>query len=198
MCFHRILAAIDYSPLGQTVFEQALDLARSNHAELMLFHCLTADAVTPPVMLPGELGLSPHLMTQAYQTQQGYLEQQTRQIQQLLTSYARIANRQGVTTQFHYRCVDPGRGLCQAAESWNADLIVVGRRGRKGLSEVLLGSVSNYVLHHAPCAVLVIQGSGQGQQAQGQQAQGQQAQGQQPTAQQGIPVSQSEEANTTA
>lgn len=34
----------------------------------------------------------------------------------------------------------------------------MGRRGHKGLSEILLGSVSNYVVHHAPCSVLVLQG----------------------------------------
>ncbi len=39
-----------------------------------------------------------------------------------------------------------------------ADLIVVGRRGRSGLSELILGSASNYVLHHAPCSVLTLQG----------------------------------------
>ncbi|NEO28803.1 MAG: universal stress protein, partial [Kamptonema sp. SIO4C4] len=35
--------------------------------------------------------------------------------------------------------------------------VIIGRRGRVGLSEILLGSVSNYVLHHAPCAVMVVQ-----------------------------------------
>ncbi len=158
MSFKRILAAIDYSPLGQAVFDQAVELAQNNQAELMLFHCLTADTVGIPIMLPGELGLSPHLATQAYHTEQGFLEQQTRQIQQLLASYCGVAQRRGVTTNFHYRCVDPGRGLCQAAQQWGADLIILGRRGRKGLAEAILGSVSNYVLHHASCAVLVIQG----------------------------------------
>jgi len=37
-------------------------------------------------------------------------------------------------------------------------LVVVGRRGHSGLSELFLGSVSNYVLHRAPCSVLTIQG----------------------------------------
>ncbi|MGC1393382.1 MAG: universal stress protein [Coleofasciculaceae cyanobacterium] len=36
-------------------------------------------------------------------------------------------------------------------------MVVVGRRGRTGLAEAFLGSVSNYVVHHAPCSVLVIQ-----------------------------------------
>jgi nucleotide-binding universal stress UspA family protein len=63
--------------------------------------------------------------------------------------------------------IEPGQGLCQAARRWQTDLIVMGRRGRKGIAEVLLGSVSNYVLHHAPCAVLVIQAeqSGEGERA---------------------------------
>ncbi|NEO65320.1 MAG: universal stress protein, partial [Moorea sp. SIO4G2] len=37
-------------------------------------------------------------------------------------------------------------------------LIVLGRRGLGGLKEMVLGSVSNYVVHHAPCSVLVVQG----------------------------------------
>jgi nucleotide-binding universal stress UspA family protein len=43
------------------------------------------------------------------------------------------------------------------ARSWPADLIVIGRRGRTGLKEALMGSVSNYVVHHAPCTVMVVQ-----------------------------------------
>ena len=42
------------------------------------------------------------------------------------------------------------------ANSWQADMIIVGNRGRSGLSEFFLGSVSNYVMHHAPCSVLVV------------------------------------------
>ncbi|MGF1673753.1 MAG: universal stress protein, partial [Rivularia sp. (in: cyanobacteria)] len=51
----------------------------------------------------------------------------------------------------------PGYMICNVARSREVDLIVVGRHGRTGLSEFFLGSVSNYVLHHAPCSVLTIQ-----------------------------------------
>jgi nucleotide-binding universal stress UspA family protein len=53
---------------------------------------------------------------------------------------------------------DPGKAICTLAQDWSADLIVIGRRGMHGLGELLLGSVSSYVMHRSPCAVLVVQG----------------------------------------
>ena len=49
-----------------------------------------------------------------------------------------------------------GRAIVEEAESWGADLIVVGSHGYGFWSRVMLGSVSNAVVHHAPCAVLVV------------------------------------------
>lgn len=160
MSFRKILAAIDQSPLGQVVFQQALDLARSNQAHLLLFHCLIVDSPGGPPPFSSEVGLSPQVLDQVYQAQQIYAEQQIREVKALLHGYCQAATRQGVRSQLDYRITDAGPGICQAAATWGADLIVMGRRGRKGWAEVLLGSVSNYVLHHAACAVLVIQAEG--------------------------------------
>jgi nucleotide-binding universal stress UspA family protein len=52
---------------------------------------------------------------------------------------------------------DAGRTICETAKNYSADLIVIGRNQRSVLSEIFLGSTSNYVLHHAPCSVMVIQ-----------------------------------------
>lgn len=157
MGFQKILAAIDPSPLSQAVFEQALDLAKTNQAQLLLFHCLTADVVSTSPPFAGELGLSPQIVSQAYQNQYVRFEEQIRQIKLLLDQYRQVAYQQGIVAECDYQTIEPGQGLCRAAQRWNADLIVMGRRGRKGITEAILGSVSNYVLHHAGCAVLVIQ-----------------------------------------
>ncbi len=59
-----------------------------------------------------------------------------------------------------YTCLTgmPGSSICELAQNWGAHLIVLGRWERQGMTEVMMGSVSNYVIHHEPCSGLVVQG----------------------------------------
>lgn len=50
----------------------------------------------------------------------------------------------------------PQRVLVEKAQEWGADLIVIGSHGYGFWSRALLGSVSNSVVHHAPCSVMVV------------------------------------------
>jgi nucleotide-binding universal stress UspA family protein len=50
----------------------------------------------------------------------------------------------------------PDSRIVEAAENFNADLIVVGSHGYNRWERLLLGSVSASVVHHAPCSVLVV------------------------------------------
>ena len=52
----------------------------------------------------------------------------------------------------------PDEVLVRAARG--ADMLVVGSRGHGGFTGAVLGSVSQYCVHHAPCPVLVIRGTG--------------------------------------
>lgn len=49
----------------------------------------------------------------------------------------------------------PGDVICRVAEEERAELVVMGTRGLGRLHRTLVGSVSDYVVHHAPCPVLV-------------------------------------------
>jgi nucleotide-binding universal stress UspA family protein len=50
----------------------------------------------------------------------------------------------------------PSQAIVETASSWDADLIVMGSHGRGFLERLTLGSVSNAVVHQAPCSVLIV------------------------------------------
>ena len=80
------------------------------------------------------------------------IDDQRREAQEHALEIGRMLDLQGevqVTTG------EPGPVICQSAQELGADLIVVGSHGRGSIGRVLLGSVSRYVLEHAPCPVLV-------------------------------------------
>ncbi|NER79754.1 MAG: universal stress protein [Leptolyngbya sp. SIO1D8] len=68
---------------------------------------------------------------------------------------------QGITVEWTQAVGEPGRQICNIAKDWKADLIMLGLRQRIGFEEFLLGSVSNYVMHHAPCSVMTVQEVGE-------------------------------------
>ena len=159
MSFKKIFAALDDSELSHRVFSQTLELAQANQAEVMLFHCITVNSFgQSAVPIPVDLGMNTQLMDQAYQTQSFLLEREVKQSESLLKKYCDAAANQGVQVEFDSQMDgDPGHCICEYSQNWDADLIILGRRGRTGLTEAFLGSVSNYVVHHASCSVFVIQ-----------------------------------------
>ena len=154
--FAKILVAIDSSPMGKPIFDKALDLAKSTGASMMLLHVLSyEDGMPMPTSFGREYytGLSSKAL-EIYQQQYKESENQSLKLLQILASQAISA---GISTEFSQNHGSPGQTICDLALNWQADLIVMGRRGRSGINELILGSVSNYVLHHACCSVLVVQ-----------------------------------------
>ncbi|MBI4783344.1 MAG: universal stress protein [Oscillatoriophycideae cyanobacterium NC_groundwater_1537_Pr4_S-0.65um_50_18] len=156
--FHKILVAIDRSPLGEHIFGKALALAKALEAELMILHVLSADESGSPQIPVSATGLMTNLTLEAatFEIYQKQWQEFEAQGLAFLQSHTQIATEAGVKTEFTQTPGYPGRVICELAKNWSSDLIVVGRRGTSGLSELFLGSVSNYVLHHAPCEVLVV------------------------------------------
>ena len=157
MSFHKVFVALDQSNQAATVFAEALKIAADNQATLMLFCCIQEDTSAYSMSLSEQFGISPHLFDQAYQMRNAQIESQVKLTLNLLKSYEEKATEAGVNVEFDYKLGDPGSWICRMADHWQADVIVMGRRGRRGLTEIVLGSVSNYVLHHAPCSVFVVQ-----------------------------------------
>lgn len=159
MTFLRILVGLDRSELGQAVFTQALVLAQSCGAHLHVLHVfdlepMAVSGLSPLTPSAPELGIYSTLVhsTPWSQHNQAHVDQ----IHAWLQQQCQVALNQGVPAEFSYRVGSPGGVLCEVAQHWQADLVVVGHRGRSGLVEALLGSISNHVVHHSPCSVLVV------------------------------------------
>ncbi|HEY9649519.1 MAG TPA: universal stress protein [Coleofasciculaceae cyanobacterium] len=156
MAFKKILVAIDRSSQAPVVFEQALDLAQVEESQLMLFHCIDPESQAETIPFIGTV-TEVDLYETLHRLQQEHLQQELEKARDWLQSYCQKASLKNSSTEFDCIVGDPNRRICELAKSWDADLIVLGRRGYRGLSEFFLGSVSNYVLHHASCSVLVVQ-----------------------------------------
>lgn len=156
--FQKILVAVDRSDISQQTFAAAVNLAKTLNAQLMLVNVLSpleANYPNPLYSARAAYPVAPESM-QLYVQQWQAVEQEGLEFLRAKTA---IATDAGISTEFTQALGDPGHAICTLARSWNANLIMIGRRGYKGLGELFIGSVSNYVMHHAPCSVLTVQGT---------------------------------------
>ncbi|MEO1800539.1 MAG: universal stress protein [Cyanobacteria bacterium J06629_2] len=151
---NKILVAIDCDPGDLLDFDSTLSLAQSTGASLMLLHVMSEQdqdyPVFPTYVYYQVLKNPDH---PEYNAKWLEYEQQSLDYLRSLTKKAIAA---GVAAEYTQLNGLPGQIICEIANHWSADLIVVGSRGLKGLNEIFLGSVSNYVTHHAPCSVLIM------------------------------------------
>ena len=154
----KILVALDRDDSCRRLYDQAVALAQSTQASLMLLSVLTPDGdgslAIPSFSGSGYYPISMDQNLWEVYTER-YREYEMAGLRQL-RSFTDSATAVGVQTEFTQVSGNPGPAICKLAKTWNADLIMVGSHGRKGLNEMLMGSVSNYVVHHAPCSVLVV------------------------------------------
>jgi nucleotide-binding universal stress UspA family protein len=157
--FNKILVAIDRSEIRRQVFEEAVALAKATNARLMLLNVLSGEDIEIP-SVPTMIGYDPYWMGLSESVAEIYQERWKSYVEEglgILRTLTEEAIAAGVSTEFTQNMGSPGRVICEIAHNLQVDLIVLGRRGHSGLNELLLGSVSNYVLHHAPCSVLTVQ-----------------------------------------
>ncbi len=169
--FDKILVAIDLSEINNSVFSTALSLAQLTGAKLMLLHIISPD----PNNYPNPFiyyGFESEPMNESLWTiyQEQWEKFKQRRLETLRSLVKEAATKgvdaeftqdfgypgQGVDAEFTQDFGYPGRTICDLAQTWSADLILIGSRSLTGFKEMFLGSVSNYVTHHSPCSVLVL------------------------------------------
>jgi len=153
----KILVALDRSEMGQQVFEQALALAKVMSAQLLLLHVLSPEEEgSPYIPMLSNVEYYPGLSGQSLDLYQKQWDRFQDEGVRMLQSFCAQANTAEVTAEFTQVLGNPGSTICKLAAQWEADLIIMGHRGRSGFAEFFLGSVSNYVLHHAGCSVYIV------------------------------------------
>ena len=160
--FHKILVAIDQSDLADHVVEIAIAQAKTTGGNLLLLHIIHMQEKG----FPQSQGLiSGNYNPAAFDAEAEFYGQQWKTYEQmglkLLQASSERAIAAGVGAESMQTTGDPvgnpGETICAIAQDWEADLIVIGHRGLSGVKELIQGSVSNYVFHHAPCSVLSVQ-----------------------------------------
>ncbi|AFZ43991.1 UspA domain-containing protein [Halothece sp. PCC 7418] len=159
--YHKILVGVEPEAEGKDKLDdskalsQAIALAKKDNSSLFIFHSVDS-LLTREDVLDG-INVAGLYAGEALTLCDQMLKEKTEELKTWLSSLKEAVIEEGVKADYEYAVGDPGQLICQLAKEHGVDLIVVGRRGRRGMSEILLGSVSNYVVHHAPCHVLVVQ-----------------------------------------
>jgi len=140
-----ILLATDGSDEAKMATQAATELSRETGSELHLIYVLP----TPAQLIGHHLysdDVRESLIGGAERDAETFLKEQAEQ----------IGSDGGKVADTHLRSGDPDKEILRAAEALGAGLIVLGSRGLGAVSRMLIGSVSDSVVRHAHCPVLVI------------------------------------------
>lgn len=144
----RVLVAVDGSPAGQAALETAIALARRDGARLGVLHVVEWPEAWPEAAYDRVL-LDLEAMRRAH-VEAG---------QTIARAAAGRAREAGVEVETF--CRERGgrrvsEAIAEEVERWQADLVVVGTHGRRGIERFVLGSVAEGVARRAPCSVLLV------------------------------------------
>jgi nucleotide-binding universal stress UspA family protein len=138
----KILLAVDDSKFSEAAVEALLAQFHPGEAEIRVLHVVAPIAVSAPPQM--EAGYAPELKDQM---QQGHA---------LVEGAAHKLRAAGFRASARVETGDIREKIIESAEEWDADLIVLGSQGRGGMRRLLLGSVAESVVRHAPCSVEVV------------------------------------------
>jgi len=141
----KILVASDGSKDAALAIRAAVDLSNETGAELHVVHAWRE----PPAPAAPKGEAAGYSNTDEREEAEELLEEQARLIQ----------SAGGSITKAHLRKGRPADEIAALAEDLKADLVVMGSRGVGMVKRLVTGSVSEGVVHLAPCPVLVMRGA---------------------------------------
>ena len=136
----RILVPVDFSECAQTALRYALGVASQFQAELTLAH------VVEQIVYPGDW-MYPPLALSDFATEKR---------EQVLEKMKDLVKDPGVNVQHIVRVGRAWQEVIELAKERKSDLIILATHGYTGLKHVLLGSVAEKIIRHAPCTVLTV------------------------------------------
>ncbi len=144
LAFRNILCPVDFSEDSELAVRQIAKLTEGQKAKVELLH------VVEPIVYPVEYGIGrvPSIDLEATIAEKAG---------EKLTELASHLPDLEVTTRVEFGA--PWRRICDLAEEGGFDLVVLATHGLTGLKHLLLGSVAERVVCHAPCPVLTVKRS---------------------------------------
>ncbi len=148
----KFLVALDGSKASDHALEKAIAIAAPIQATILLLNVVEPlISYMPEVMLPTGDWLALRGLPDLE------LEKKLLLAGQGILDRAKTACTQaGVTCEVRLESGLPRDAICTVASEEVPDLLVLGSRGLGSLERLMLGSVSDYVVHHASCPVMVV------------------------------------------
>jgi nucleotide-binding universal stress UspA family protein len=144
----KILQATDGSKEAKLAFASAAELSEKTHSELHVVYVGHMPLIS--YESPGATTLDPDLLGRMQES----AEQEART--KLDEQVQRVGRTGGQVAQMHARVGRPDAQIVGLADELDAGLIVLGSRGLGPLRRALMGSVSDSVVRHAHCPVLIV------------------------------------------
>jgi nucleotide-binding universal stress UspA family protein len=108
------------------------------------------------VTRPLHSGVAPTMLDEARQAETETLAETRSRHERLAHESAEELKQAGLHAEAELRTGDVAAEIIAAAQRSKADLVVIGSRGRSGVTRVVLGSVARHVLTHVDCSVLIV------------------------------------------
>jgi len=142
----KLIVAYDVGKLSQKALEIAIELARDGRAIISI---ITSVKIPDVVIFNMSIGGDTAVLEDIGGKLRNYYENK-------LEEAASMVKKEGIPVQTVILQDKPGKSIVQFAEKEKADLILIGAHNSSTIGRLFLGSVSNYVVQHAKCPVLVI------------------------------------------